>query len=394
MRWRPGPQIILILRSAERVFRAPLFNRAEMTGSTSSNSIRLAAVGDLLLAEPFEGSAESRKPEELFGGVRELLASCDVVFGNLECSLPGEGETIKTEPRVVATENLVRSIKNAGFTVVTLANNHMFDCLEAGFHRVRDLLDELGVAYFGAGDDLDEASAPAIVEAGGLKLAFVAAVDERSGPYRFAGEGQFGVPALDVERLAGQIAELTSQVDHVIVSLHWGEERFLIPSPLQVDQAHRLIQAGASLVLGHHPHVIQGLEHYREGGIIYSLGNFVACETPFSDGDKTVWNRTERTGCILQADVTPARIANLKQVPTFDDQRAVSVDRSGFGDRRIARANMALKRVTHRRYRREHFRVKTLKPTLDHLRPSRLKHLRLRNVVNAVKMVIRGMKAD
>ena len=107
-----------------------------------------------------------------------------------------------------------------------------------------------------------------------------------------------------MDRLVRQIQELRQHVDHVIVSLHWGEERFLIPSPVQVEQAHALADAGASMVLGHHPHVLQGLEVYRGVPIIYSLGNFVADEVHFTNGDAVRWDRVGQTGCILRADFT------------------------------------------------------------------------------------------
>jgi poly-gamma-glutamate synthesis protein (capsule biosynthesis protein) len=75
---------------------------------------------------------------------------------------------------------------SAGFNVVTLANNHAFDCMEGGFQEVRSVLDELGLRHFGAGMNLDQATAPAIVECNGLRVAFIAAVDQRSRPYQFA----------------------------------------------------------------------------------------------------------------------------------------------------------------------------------------------------------------
>ena len=306
-----------------------------------------------------------------------IFRQCDVVVGNLECTLPGTGETVPTEPRVVSTPELVRSIKAAGVTVVSLANNHTFDCLLDGFRNLRSLLDEMGVAHFGAGETADEAEAPALIQAAGLRLAFLGAADERSGPSRFAEANRWGIVRFDPERMADRVRRLRRQVDHVIVSLHWGEERLLIPSPAQVEQARLVAEAGASLILGHHPHVLQGLEVHRGVPIIYSLGNFVACPVPFSNGDLMPWNRTERTGCILRANLAAGAVLGVEQSPTCDDGRTVAPDTGGFGARRIARANQALARgVTPGRYRREYFRVKTLLPLLAHLKWSELKRLR------------------
>ena len=378
--------------------------------SDEAGPVRLVAVGDLLLAagpggtRPGRGAggrgpggrdAEGGVPPGMFAGVAETLAKGDVVFGNLECSLPGGGAMVPTEPRVIATPELVRQVAAAGFNVVSLANNHMFDCLAEGFRRVRDLLDELGVAHFGAGDDLDEASRPAVVTVRGVRVAFLGAADERSGTRPMAGPGLWGVAGLDIDRLTRQVRELTGQVEHVIVSPHWGEERLAIPSPEQIDQARKLIDAGASMVIGHHPHVIQGLELRRGRPIAYSLGNFVATDVPYANGDVIRWNRTERTGCVLTVSLTAGGVGDVLQSATYDDGVTVRPDGSGLGPRRIAKVNRAISRgVTLRRYRREHRRVKMLTPILAHLRWSQLKRFRLGQVKKALGLLLgsRGAK--
>ncbi len=361
----------------------------------SEECVRIAAVGDILLTGGSGGDTPLRDPALLAPEVRSLLASCHLVVGNLEYTLPGDGRCVPTEPRVVAEAEWVDAVAAAGIHVVSLANNHMFDCLTAGFQNLRRRLDQSGLRYFGAGMDLAEAAAPALVEAGGLRLAFLGAADRRSGARYFAAPGQFGVAPLDVPRLIEQIGSLRGVVDHVIVSLHWGEERFLIPAPEQVEQARTLVDAGARMVLGHHPHVLQGLEFRHGRAIIYSLGNFLADDVPYVNGDLLRWNRTERTGCVLLAELYPDSVANVRQVPTYDDRRLVGVDRSGFGQRRIDRAARAVARgVTLRRYRWEHLWVKTLLPVLAHLRWSQLKRIRPRTICNALRNLLAARRAE
>lgn len=356
--------------------------------------VRLAAVGDLLLVTDPAGIRPPRDTAALLGPVRPLLAGRDVVLGNLECTLPGCGETVPTEPRVIATPDAIRGIRTAGFNVVCLANNHTFDCLADGYHEVRELLRDLGIAGFGAGDDLAGAAAPAILEVRGTRLAFLGAVDEQSGATQFAGPGRWGIAPLDMTRMVAQVRELRRQVDHVIVSVHWGEERFLIPSPTQVEQAHALADAGAAMVLGHHAHVVQGLEVYHGVPILYSLGNFVASEVPFTDGGRVTWNRTGRTGCVLTADLSPDGAVNIAQTATYDTGLEVEPDRTGFGERRFARVNRAVAGgVSLARYRREHFWVKTVKPVLGFLRWSRLKTLRLRHVGRVLAGLVHAGRA-
>jgi poly-gamma-glutamate synthesis protein (capsule biosynthesis protein) len=326
--------------------------------------------------------------------VRAAIAESHVVFGNLECALPGDGRQISTEPRVVATENLVRAVERAGFNLVTLANNHAFDCCESGFARMRKLLETIRLPHFGAGMNIEEATAPALLEVQGMRIAFVGAVDERSGAGQFAASRQPGVARLDVERLAAQIRDLRREVDHTIVSLHWGEERFLIPSPLQVDEARALVRAGASMVIGHHPHVLQGLEVYEGAPIAYSLGNFIADEVHFTDGDVVRWDRTGRTGCILQAELSASGVHRIRQIPTYDDGRTVELDSSRFGPQRIEKTRRTIARgVTLARYRREYLWIKTVTPALSYLHWRRFKTLRARHVSTAIRQVIRSRVA-
>jgi len=350
---------------------------------------RLIAVGDLLLPAGPHGLAASRDMSLAFAGVREALAAGDIVFGNLECTLPGDGSMVPTEPRVISTPEMVRAIQPAGFHVVSLANNHAFDCLQPGFHSLRSLLDEMGIAHFGAGDDLRQAAAPAILEAHGIRVAFLGVADERSGAGPFASADHWGVAPLDLDRLTGQIRELRGNVHHVVVSPHWGEERFLIPSPEQVELARSLVDAGASMVLGHHPHVLQGLELHQGRTIIYSLGNFVACEVPYANGDAVRWNRTERTGCLLTAELIGDAIRDVRQHPTHDDGTRIRLDESPLGRRRIATVNRAIRYgITPARYRREHLSVKTICPIMQHLRWPDSRPPRFQDVLRIVRRLM------
>jgi len=361
-----------------------------------SRPVRLAAVGDLLLLTDPAGRAPDRQAEDIFSAVAGPLGECDAVLGNLECTLPGSGGMVPTEPRVVATEEMIRGVVRAGFNVLCLANNHTFDCLEDGFRRLRALLGELGVACFGAGENLREATSPALLTVRGVRLAFLGGADRRSGTVAFAGDDRFGVAPLETDLLAEQIRRLRAEVDHVIVSAHWGEERFDIPSPQQIAQARAFVEAGASVVVGHHPHVIQGMEVHRGAPIVYSLGNFVASEVYFTSGDAVRWDRTGRTGCMLQVEMGGGgEIVSFRQIPTFDDGKGVVLDRSGFGARRIDRCNRTLARgVTLRRYRQEALRVHTIRPALRYLRWSRLKTLRLRQVRKAFASIFRARRAE
>lgn len=367
-----------------------------MDASKPVNEPRIcfAAVGDILLTRPPENRIYRRDQKLIAADTAAILQQCDLVFGNLECTLRCQDQKVPTEPRVFADPELVRAVRSAHFDVVTLANNHMFDGLECGFRKLKALLSELTLPGFGAGLDLREAASPAVIERNGIRIAFLGAVDAASGPYQFATETTWGVASLDLGRLTRQIRELRETVHHVIVSVHWGEERLGIPSPEQMRQARKLVDAGASMLLGHHPHVLQGLEIYRDAPVIYSLGNFLADDVYFSNGDSIRWNRCERIGSILVTEITASRVRVLRQIATYDDGQLVAVEESGEGDRRLRRVARAIAGgVSISRYRREYRWTKIIRPTIAHLRPSALRQLRPRHVRNAVRMLLRSRAA-
>lgn len=354
--------------------------------------LRLAAIGDLLLTSPPGASAPGRGFEALSDELRQLFVGCDLVLANLECTLPGEA-LVATEPRVLASAAQLRGLAAAGINLVTLGNNHAFDAQDEGFERLTALLDATGIAWCGAGLSLAEASRPLLLTLKGLRIAVVAAVDGSSGMYRFAGEASSGVPPLDTDQLCGQIQALRQEVDHVIFAPHWGEERFRFPSPQQIDQARASIDAGATLVLGHHPHVIQGLEFYRQAPIAYSLGNFFANPVYWDNGDVLSWNRFERTGCILLAELDQNGVHNVQQIPVFDDGETIVIDSTSRGQRYLLRANGYLAAgITPAHLRRETFRVRTLLPLLAQLRWEKLRRLNPSHLRKAIRLFVRGLR--
>ena len=339
-------------------------------------TVRFGAVGDLLLSTSPGSDTPGRGMEALSDDVRELFASCDVVFANLECTLPGR-DIVPTEPRVVSTARQIDSLRDSGVDVVTLGNNHMFDCLDEGFDRLTGMLSDMGIHWFGAGRNLTEARRPAVLDVGGIRLAFLGCVDQSSGPYRFADESNSGVAPLDVENLCEIINDVGKDVDHVIVSPHWGRERFRFPSPEQMRNARAFIDAGASMVLGHHPHVLQGMEIYHGAPIVYSLGNFIANNVYWQDGDVMVWSRFERTSCIFIVEFDADTIHGIRQTPTFDDGEMVGLEKTEWGERCLYRANRMLGQgITSKRYNRERIYIEKVKPIISHLRWAEFRRLR------------------
>jgi poly-gamma-glutamate synthesis protein (capsule biosynthesis protein) len=204
-----------------------------------------------------------------------------------------------------------------------------------------------------------------------------------------AGADSPGAAPLEIDALCRHVAVLAARYEHVIVMPHWGRERFTIPSPEQTRWARRLIEAGARAVLGHHPHVLQGIERIGPGLAAYSLGNFAASPVYWTDGDRMDWNRRERTAGVLRLELRREGVGDAKLLTTRDTGGQVVPDAGRRTRRLVRRLDGRLERgIGPRAFRIEAFGVQTLRPILQHLRPRALMRLRWRNVRNGLRMLL------
>jgi poly-gamma-glutamate capsule biosynthesis protein CapA/YwtB (metallophosphatase superfamily) len=242
----------------------------------------LVAGGDVELGR-FNGKRILREPgHDPLSPLARVLGSGDVRFVNLESQLSEQGgETMSPRNNLVFTgpPRGAEVLARAGIDVVSTANNHAWDYGKRALLETLDNLDRAGVLHAGTGTDLARACAPAIVERAGLRVAFLAATDVwNQGPLS-AHEGSAFVAGADEARLVGAVAALKKGgpggAELVAVSYHGGEQYQDAPSA-RARRLHRaLIDAGADVVIGHHPHVMQGVEWYRGRPILYSLGNLL-----------------------------------------------------------------------------------------------------------------------
>lgn len=227
------------------------------------------------------GAALQRDPTDSpFAGVIEQLRAADVTVGNLECALGTAGQRARKSYTFLAPPEGATSVADAGFDVVSLANNHSLDFGPQALESTLQLLDAAGVRHVGAGRNCAEVHQPALLDTKGLRLAFLACVNTPAeGSYRRATweatVDRAGVAWGVVEDVQAGVTAARAQADAVIVLLHSGSEGRNTPNATQRALARAAIDGGAALVIGSHPHVLQGVERYGNGVIAYSLGNFV-----------------------------------------------------------------------------------------------------------------------
>ena len=244
--------------------------------------VELAVVGDIMLARDMGDALREHGPDYAFGDVRHMLEGADLTLGNLECVIGDRGEPEPKAYTFQAPLTAATSLGEAGFDLLNVANNHILDFGPEAMAQTFDLLSEAGIDWTGAGMSEGEAHAPVLRDVRGLRIAFL-------GYARYMTETSTGFPAgafvavgdkpgiawADVDRIGIEIAEAKTRADVVVVALHGGREYWERPTDFQREAARAAIDAGASLVWGHHAHSWQGIEFYKEGVILYSLGDFV-----------------------------------------------------------------------------------------------------------------------
>jgi len=240
-------------------------------------SITLMFVGDVMLNRGVEYTVEKYGDGDFkfpFLKIRDYLQKANILFGNLEGPISDKGTKVGSVYSFRANPDSIDGLIWAGFDILSVANNHIFDygreAMEDNFLR----LGKKGIDYVGGGFSEVEAHSPIIKEIkSSTAIAFLAYTNLGS-EYWSATKTKSGIAWLN-KKIAEDIKSTKEKTDIIIVSMHFGEEYWSSPTPEQEYFARLAIDAGADLVVGHHPHVIQRIEEYENGYIAYSLGNFV-----------------------------------------------------------------------------------------------------------------------
>jgi poly-gamma-glutamate capsule biosynthesis protein CapA/YwtB (metallophosphatase superfamily) len=319
--WLPVLTLLLPIACAPAPATATwpeLYRRADWQGDYA---VDLRAVGDVMAGRFVAERAAHEGYAAPFAALADLLAG-DLVLGNLESPLTDRREQLRPGPyRLPAPAAFAPELRVAGFDLLSLANNHALDAGPAGLADAREHLQRVGIATAGVGNTAAEAYQPQLLEAGGLTLAVLAfndVADPADGSGRpnpdfaactAAAGCQMGRAWLDAQAPAA-VAQARNRADLVVVMVHWGREYAPEISPRQRDQAGRLVAAGADLVLGSHPHVLQQAEMLHAGGragyVAYSLGNFL-----FDAPDDPAIS----SGAVLQVLLDAAGVAQVNALP-------------------------------------------------------------------------------
>lgn len=276
------------------------------------STISFAFFGDIMLGGEFIDYADSRELDFLypFQFIEFLFDNTDLIFINLEGPIfhgpnrrPDVTSILSNDPAIVKFLSKMR------LCVSNLANNHIMDYGVEGLNNTLIALQKSGLRYVGAGRDDKEANTELIIEIKGKRVAFLSFTsDEPNVRAILAKPEQAGCASfLDLANVIRRIQNLKKEVDIMCVSLHWGHEYFLYPSDEQVRIAHSLVDAGADYIIGHHPHVLQGVEKYRDALIIYSLGNFFLPAVRSTTGRPQPRKQISKEFMIVKSEITQSK---------------------------------------------------------------------------------------
>jgi poly-gamma-glutamate capsule biosynthesis protein CapA/YwtB (metallophosphatase superfamily) len=232
----------------------------------------LAFLGDVVPGRSMELQIERYGTGYPWAGIGHLLRDADLAMANLECVLSTRGTALEKLYVIRAHPGAVETLVEAGFDLVSLANNHTLDFGNDALDDTLSALRQANIAVVGAGRTLADARRAALFDLNGVRVAVLA----YAGGYW---QGSADMPESDLvawsdpESVAQDVRVARGRADVVVVVLHAGKEYSRTPSTTQVTVAHAAIDAGAVLVVGHHPHVAQAIERYRGALIVYSLGN-------------------------------------------------------------------------------------------------------------------------
>jgi poly-gamma-glutamate capsule biosynthesis protein CapA/YwtB (metallophosphatase superfamily) len=278
---------------------APSVSRA-----ADAPAVTLALVGDVMLGRDVARAVAAHSPLYPFEPVLDELRGSDLLFGNLEGPLTDRNSRFPRVNALHAAPQMGEVLARVGFEVLSLANNHAIDYGRAGLEQTLSVLDKVGIRAVGAGRTAEEAQAGVVITVRGLRVGFLAF---SSFPYAdFVHDpARASIAVLRPDAIREGIARLAPKCDVLVVSLHWGQEGERATSDFERETAHRAVDLGAKVVVGHHAHVRGEIERYKGGLIAYGLGNLVFDDKSYGGNE----------GYILRCTATAAGVSSYRAVP-------------------------------------------------------------------------------
>ena len=294
------------------------------------NTSVISLVGDLLMDGSIRAEIDRKGYDYPWEMVKEYFIEDDLTIGNLETSITNKGEkwedkqyNFRSDPKNLA------AMKDAAIEVVSLANNHTLDYGYEGLLDTLDNLDTYKIKGVGGGRNKEEASKPLILNIKDNKigiLSFSRVIPDVDWYATNKRPGLVGAYDVHIPEVLKTVEKVKEEVDILIMSIHWGIEREEYPRSQEIQLARKLVDSGVDIVMGHHPHVLQGIEIYKDKPIFYSLGNFVfgSKSGPTSN---TMIAQIKLNGKEMEGvRIIPCEIENGRPIPVYGEKREKKIN--------------------------------------------------------------------
>lgn len=268
----------------------------------NAESLNLKFVGDIMLSRGVNKKIEQYKDCNWpFEKIQNILNNADMSIANLESPFTIESDYTVPKGTMSFKANpcTAKSIKQSNIQLVTIANNHFCDKGKKGVFDTFKVLNDNEILFVGGSVDIDKVYDSKIIKLKNTKVAFLA--------YTYANNTDCKYNALmDIKKATEEIKKIKNKVDLIVVIMHAGIEYTHKPNKQQIDFARSVIDAGADIVIGHHPHWVQEVEIYKNKPILYSLGNFIFDQ---------MWSKQTTIGAIADVYINDKKISHIKIIP-------------------------------------------------------------------------------
>jgi len=310
----------------------PQGSMTQQTAGQEEQELVLSFAGDMMFDKSVAGFIKSKGGDYVFQGYEKYLKSSDAVFGNLETALSSGGKPILDKEHTFRSDpQLADFMRKYNFTAMSLANNHSLDYGRPAFVDSMRHLKDKGICYGGGGHNKKEAIDGVVFKRKGLDIGFIAFTGVVPSVDWYATEkrpGIIGAYKVHEAEVLSAVSSLDSRCDILVVSVHWGKEGSTAVRKQEAELAHKLVDAGADVVMGHHPHVVQSFELYKDKLIMYSLGNFIFTTSYAEISNRTILAtaRFDGSGKLKAVEAVPGIIKYGRPSPMDEIQSRAYLD--------------------------------------------------------------------
>lgn len=293
--------------------------------------VTISMVGDIIFYGSVEASMQKYGDAFILEGYGHLMKESDIVLGNLETCMSKRGKPMEDKQFTFrGRPDALKVLKDNNFSAVSIANNHVLDFGRDAFLDTLDNLEKHGLLYAGGGRNRQEANEGIIIEKNGIKIGFLAFTKVVPVVEWYAGKNKPGIVGaykVHEEQFVEAIQQIKKNCDVLVVSVHWGKEASTEIRDEEKYIGHSMIDAGADIIMGHHPHVVQGIEIYKGKPIFYSLGNFIFTKSKLDICNKTIMATVtvDDKGNVSDIKVVPGIINSGKPTPMDSAEREVFI---------------------------------------------------------------------